>query len=85
MKTKIQHLFIGLCLAVAALSGGGCQSVASFSKQLDALDASGVTAVEITGKFSHTEYSRRVVDGKTVSTFEHTNAWVPKVRLVREK
>lgn len=75
-----------LCLLSSVLClQTGCQSAAAFQKQFDALDRSGVTEVEITWKFSHTQLSTAEVDGKTVTTFEHNNAWAPKVRIVRTK
>lgn len=78
MKTKI-----ALILA-AALLLTGC-STASFNQKLSDFDALGVSEVEIAGKFSHTRYIKTQTGDKVTSTFEHTNAWVPKVRIVRER
>lgn len=78
MKTKIALII------AAALLLTGC-STASFNQKLSDFDALGVSEVEIAGKFSHTRYLKTEAEGKVTSTLEHTNAWVPKVRIVRTR
>lgn len=77
MKTKL------IILALIALATSGCvtrnaaQKFAEFEKL-------GITEAQITGKFSNTEY-RVVRDGeKRRAVFSHSNAWIPKVLIVRE-
>ncbi|MDP2226793.1 MAG: hypothetical protein Q8J78_04895 [Moraxellaceae bacterium] len=83
MKTPRAILLIAT--VAASLLAAGC-STKSYSEKLTALEQLGVTELEITGKFSHTEFRRtETADGKTVSTLDHSNAWVPKVRVVRER
>lgn len=78
MKTKII-----LITAAAALLLTGC-STKGLVKKLNELEKLGVTEAEITGKFSHTEYVVIEKDGKRRAILDHSNAWVPKVRIVRE-
>jgi len=81
MKAKL--LIISSLIIFAGLISG-CQSTASFSQKLAELEKLGVTEVEITGKFSHTKFTKATVDGKVVSIFDHNNTWIPRVRIVRE-
>lgn len=78
MKTKIALII------AAALLLSGC-TTGSFKQKLDELDALGVSEVEIGGKFSNTKYTKTEADGVVTSTLDHTNAWVPKVRIVRTR
>ena len=58
----------------------GCQN---FPKKLEQWDKLGIVEAEITGKFSHTTYSRAEEAGVITSTLEHNNPWVPKVYIKR--
>lgn len=80
MKTK-PLLLLAVILAAAALSG--CTS-ANLARKLSDFEKLGVTEAEITGKFSHTGYKVEVKDGKRRAELEHSNAWLTKVRIVRE-
>lgn len=73
---------ISLLLCVA-LFGCGCvsQNAAAKFKEFEAL---GITEATITGKFSNTDYKVERKDGTRRATLDHSNAWLPKVHLVRE-
>lgn len=73
-------LLLGALGALAAATG--CSSL---PKKLEEFERLGLKEVEITGKFSHTSYQRHEADGVVTSTLEHTNAWIPKARIVRER
>ncbi len=75
-------LFV-LLMLVVILACTGC-SVSGAAKKLQAYEQLGVTEVEVTGKFSSTHYTVEVRDGERVAEVNHSNAWLPKVRLVRE-
>lgn len=73
------------CLALSALALlCGCQSASSFADKLAALEKLGIKEVEVTGKFSHTKFTKVKADGKVTTTLDHNNTWVPLVRVVRE-
>lgn len=76
---KTTTLIIGLlCLLCSGCTSG---SVATKFKEFEAL---GVSEIVITGKFSNTEYKVTHEAGKRKATFVHSNAWLPKVYVVRE-
>jgi hypothetical protein len=77
MKTRIA------IIVTAALLLSGCVS-SSAAKKFREFEALGITEATITGKFSNTEYKVEHEDGKRKATLEHSNAWLPRVRLVRE-
>lgn len=77
---KIIALLAGAALCALAT---GC-SVTSAAKKLQAYEQLGVTEVEVTGKFSSTHYTVEIVDGQRVAEVNHSNAWLPKVRVVRK-
>jgi hypothetical protein len=72
---------IPLILGVLLLSG--C-STASLSSKLKEFEALGITEAHITGKFSNTDYQVTKDNGKRRAVLSHSNAWVPKVVIVRE-
>lgn len=76
MKTRI-------ILAVAALLLGGCAS-SSAAKKLAEFERLGITEAQINGKFSSTEYKVEHANGVRKATLDHSNAWLTKVRVVRE-
>lgn len=78
MKTRLA-LILAACLALA-----GCSSPAKLSQQLKEFEALGISEVVITGKFSHTDYTVTRENGVRRAEINHTNAWVPQVRVVRE-
>lgn len=59
----------------------GCSSVSSKFAEFEKL---GLTEAEITGKFSHTDYKVAEKDGTRRAELNHSNAWIPKARFVRE-
>lgn len=77
MKTRILQL---LAIMILASILTGC---ASFPEKLKQLDAAGIQSVEISGKFSHTKYTKEEKDGVVTSTLEHSNAWIPAVKVTR--
>lgn len=77
MKTKI-------CLLIAALVAlSGCVTQKA-SKQFAEFEKLGITEATITGKFSNTDYTVTNKDGVRRAELNHSNAWVPKVHIVRE-
>lgn len=77
MKTRIALLIA----ALVALSGCVTQNAA---KKFAAFEELGITEATITGKFSNTDYVVSTKDGKRRSELNHSNAWLTKVRIVRE-
>lgn len=71
---------IALLIAAACLTG-----CTNFPDKLAKWDALGIKEATITGKFSHTTYTRSQKDGVITSELEHNNPWVPKVHIVRER
>lgn len=59
----------------------GCTNLQTRMAEFEKL---GITEAQITGKFSNTSYSVEEKDGQRVATIDHSNAWMPKVRLVRK-
>lgn len=78
MKTKLA------LIALAALALGGCSNVPKLQKNLADFESLGIRELVVTGKFSHTEYHVTTENGVRRAVVEHSNAWVPKVRIVRE-
>jgi len=75
---------IAILLAVAfALSGCAVSTSQKLAADLKAFDELGVTEVVITGKFSHTDYTVTHADGLRKAEINHTNVWVPQIRVVR--
>jgi hypothetical protein len=70
-----------LCLLSSVFCFTGC-STAGAAKFAE-FEKLGITEAEIAGKFSHTEYTVTEKDGVRRAELNHTNAWLPKVRLVR--
>lgn len=81
MKTQTAKLLLALGLVLLALLFTGCSTT---TKRLEQFEALGLKEAEITGKFSSTTYKVEQVDGVRRATLDHSNAWMPKVRLVRE-
>lgn len=78
MKTKLI-----LITAAATLLLSGCATQGLVDK-LNEFEKLGITEAEITGKFSHTEYHVTEKGGVRRAVLDHSNAWVPKVKIVRE-
>ena len=76
MKTVI------LLTAVLALTG--CVNTKNVGEKFAEFEKLGVTEVVVTGKFSHTDYTVKHENGKRRAEINHTNVWVPQVRIVRE-
>ena len=77
MKSKL----VLLSLLLVALTG--C-STARLANKLAEFEQLGIAEATITGKFSNTEYKTITVGDKKYVVLDHSNAWVPKVHLVRE-
>lgn len=69
-------------LAPCTLLLASCTSLPAKLEQFDRL---GITHAEITGKWSHTTYHREEKDGVITSRLEHSNAWIPRAIIVRER
>lgn len=82
MKTRFL-IIASLCFA-ALTSGCGTMTIKKVAKDLKAYEELGVKEVVVTGKFSHTDYTVEHKDGKRTATINHSNAWVPQIRVVRE-
>jgi muramoyltetrapeptide carboxypeptidase LdcA involved in peptidoglycan recycling len=78
MKTRIMILLV----ALFALSG--CINTRNVGKKFAEFEKLGVTEIVVTGKFSHTDYTVKKADGKRRAEINHSNLWVPQVRIVRE-
>lgn len=75
MKTKI----LPVITLIALLSG-----CANLSQKFDEFERLGIVQADITGKFSHTEYTVTVADGKRRAVIVHSNVWIPSIKVVRE-
>ena len=76
-KTRI------IILSLAALGLTGCVSQ-NAAKKFAEFEKLGITEATIVGKFSSTEYKVEHADGNRKATLEHSNAWLPRVKIVRE-
>lgn len=77
MKTKP----ILMLAALLTLLTTGCTNL---GKKMQDFEKLGITDATITGKFSNTSYHVEHKDGHRVATIDHSNAWMPKVVLVRK-
>lgn len=77
MKTRIA------IIAIVALLFTGCAS-SSAARKLAEFEKLGITEAQINGKFSSTEYKVERENGTRKATLDHSNAWLTKVRVVRE-
>lgn len=86
MKTNITSAALRLCVSLFVLAlFAGCNTTGSLAQKAKEFEQLGITEAVITGKFSHTEYKvERDEDGTRKATLEHSNAWLPKVRIVRK-
>lgn len=75
-------LFV-LLMLVLILACTGC-SVSGAAAKLKEYEQLGITEAEVTGKFSSTHYTVEIRDGQRVAEVDHSNAWLPKVRVVRK-
>jgi hypothetical protein len=84
MKTKSHpsRLF-ALFAVILCLGFTGCVS-SNAAKKFAQFEALGITEATITGKFSNTEYKVEREGGVRRATLDHSNAWLPKVHIVRE-
>jgi hypothetical protein len=81
MKNK---LIILAGISLAMLTQGCFVTSSGVAKEIEKLEALGVTKIEITGKFSHTDYNVTKEDGKRKAVFIHSNSWLSHVEVVRE-
>lgn len=81
MKTRIASIL----LAVSLLGLTGCATATSqkLAADLAKFEELGVSEVVITGKFSHTDYTVTHENGVRKAVINHTNAWVPQVKIIR--
>ncbi len=78
MKTRT------LLILAAALALSGCSSAPKLAQQLKEFEALGISEVIVTGKFSHTDYTVTHENGVRRAVINHSNAWVPVIKVVRE-
>ena len=87
MNTKIKSIASPLALCSLLLApcflSTGCVSQNAAAKFAE-FEKLGITEATITGKFSNTDYVVTVKDGVRRAELNHSNAWLPKVHLVRE-
>ena len=84
MKTNIIRLLgLMLCALCVSVFNSGCVSQNAAAKFAE-FEKLGITEATITGKFSNTDYVVTVKDGVRRAELNHSNAWLPKVHLVRE-
>lgn len=81
MKTNNLLLCVLSVLCVSLLTGCGTSNLAAKFAEFEKL---GITEAQITGKFSSTTYTVEKKDGTRTATFDHTNAWLPKVKFIRK-
>jgi len=77
-------LLITLALLSGFLTGCGTLTIKKIASDLKEYEQLGVKEVVVTGKFSHTDYTVEHKDGKRIATVNHTNVWVPQIRVIRE-
>lgn len=82
MKTPIA--LIAVCLALTGCATTSKNVATRLADDLKEWEKLGVSEIVITGKFSHTDYTVEYKDGKRTATINHSNAWVPQIRVVRE-
>lgn len=82
MKKMIPLIIIAI-LASSFWTGCAAVTIKKLAKDLKEYESLGVKEVIITGKFSHTDYTVEHRDGKRTATINHSNAWVPQIRVVR--
>lgn len=78
----MKKLFV-ITLGLVALFLSGCVTQ-NAAKQFAEFERLGITEATITGKFSNTDYTVTTKDGKRRAEINHSNAWVPKIHIVRE-
>lgn len=79
MKSRI--LLLAMFAFLASLFTG-C-TTRGLADKLAEFERLGITEAQITGKFSNTTYVVEKKDGTRTATLDHSNAWMPKIRLVR--
>lgn len=79
-------LIVCVMLMALMVCCSGCSSATSkkLARDLKAFDALGVSEIVITGKFSHTDYTVTTRDGVRRAEVNHTNIWIPQIKVVRE-
>ncbi len=77
-------LIIIAVLASAFMTGCATQTIKKMAADLKEYESLGVKEVVVTGKFSHTDYTVEHKDGKRTAIINHTNVWVPQIRVVRQ-
>lgn len=73
-----------LVLLCALLTGCGTLTIKKVAADLKEYEQLGVKEIVVTGKFSHTDYTVTHQNGKRTAIINHSNAWVPQIRVVRE-
>lgn len=74
-----------IALIIACVCLTGCATVTSkkLAADLKTFESLGVTEIVITGKFSHTDYTVTHEGGKRTAVINHSNVWVPQIKVVR--
>lgn len=85
MKTPhhLRALLLSLSVLTLATLTTGCAS-SSAAKKFAEFERLGIVHAQITGKFSNTTYTVEEKDGKRQARIDHSNAWMPKVVIIRE-
>lgn len=81
---KMLSLAIMAILALSFFTGCAAVTIKKLAKDLKAYEELGVKEIIITGKFSHTDYTVEKRDGKRRAEINHTNTWIPQIKVVRE-
>jgi PBP1b-binding outer membrane lipoprotein LpoB len=74
-----------LTVAAFALTGCASSTIKKVVKNLNEFEKLDITEITVTGKFSNTEYKVEETSTSRRSTVDHTNPWIPKIRVVRDK
>ncbi len=81
---KMFSLIILAVVATGFMTGCASRTIKKMADDLKEYETLGVKEVIVTGKFSHTDYTVEHRDGKRIAIINHTNTWVPQIRVVRE-
>lgn len=80
---RISQLLVSLMLSFLATLFTGC-TTRGLADKLAEFEKLGITEAQITGKFSNTTYTVEKKNGTRTAVLDHSNAWMPKIKLVRE-
>jgi hypothetical protein len=81
---KMLSLIILAVFASAFWTGCASLTIKKVASDLKEFEQLGVKEIIVTGKFSHTDYTVEHENGKRTATINHSNAWVPQIKVVRQ-